>query len=280
MTREVSGMKKAMKKLPHNLLLIIVSFIFIFPFIWMVLCSFKSESEVMNPKTIFPAVWLFENYARAMSAAPFDMFFKNSFIEAIVAVVAQLITSALAGFAFAKLQFKSKKFLFMIFLATMMIPSEATFITNYLTVSHLKLLNTTAAVVLPGLISVFGIFLLRQNFITVPDALLESARIDGAGDFRIFISICLPIVKGALATIAIISFIGSWNSYLWPMIVTNKLNMKNVQTGMHYLMGTEDAGKSWNVIMAGAVVMVLPVTVLFVSMQRYYVQGIAKVGIK
>ena len=273
-------MKKKIRKAPYYLLLYAVTFVFIFPFVWMVLCSFKSESEVMNPKILLPSVWHPENYAKAMNAAPFDVFMKNSFIQAFIIVIAQLITSALAGFAFAKIQFKSKKFLFMLFLATMMIPSEATFITNYLTVSHLKLLNTTTAIVLPSLVSVFGIFLLRQNFMTVPDALLESARIDGASDLRIFISICLPLVKSAMATIAIVSFISSWNSYLWPMIVTNKLNMKNVQTGMRYLMGTEDVGSSWNIIMAAAVVMVLPVTALFVFMQRYYVQGIAKVGIK
>ena len=273
-------MKKHVSSLLHNLLLLAVSVIFFFPFIWMLLGSFKSTSEVMNPNLLLPTIWHFENYAAAMSAAPFDVFMLNSFKQGLIIVAAQLLTSALAGFSFAKLPFRSKKIIFGIFLATMMIPSEATLITNYLTISRLKLLNTTAAVVLPSLISVFGIFLMRQNFMTVPDALLESARIDGANDLRIFFSICLPIVKGAMATLAIISFISSWNSYLWPQIVTNKLSMKNVQTGMRYLMGTDEASGAWNVIMAGAVVLVVPVVVLFVSMQRYYVQGIAKVGIK
>lgn len=273
-------LKKTAGKLMHYLLLIIVCMLFFFPFVWMLLGSLKGESEVMNPNVFLPSVWMFSNYAKAWNAAPFGIFLKNSFIQAGIVVAAQILTSSLAAYSFAKINYRLKKPVFMLFLATMMIPSEATIITNYITISSLKLINTTAAVVLPALISVFGVFLLRQNFMTIPDALLESARIDGAGELRIFLSICLPIVKGAIATVAIIGFIGEWNSYLWPMIVTTSVDMKNVQTGMRYVMGTEDAGASWGVILAAATILILPVTVLFVSMQRYYVQGIAKVGIK
>ncbi len=273
-------LKKCLRSLPHYIVLTLVTFIFFFPFLWMVLCSFKSGAEVIDAHIIFPSVWLFSNYRDAMALAPFGVFMLNSLLQSVIIVLANLLTSALAGFAFAKMQFRLKKILFMLFLCTMMIPTEATIITNYLTVSRLKLIDTTAAVVLPGLISVFGIFLLKQNFMTVPDALIESARIDGAGDLRIFFSICIPIVKGALATLAIISFISSWNAYLWPMLVTNSVQMKNVQTGMRYVIGSDDAGNSWNLMMAAATVLILPVTVLFLFMQRYFVQGIAKVGIK
>lgn len=273
-------MKSHLKKLGHNTLVIVVTFIFFFPFLWMVLCSFKSDAEVIDPNVIFPSVWQFSNYQEAMQMAPFGTFMLNSTVQSLLIVAVNLLTASLAGFAFAKLNFKLKKPLFFLFISTMMIPMEATVITNYMTVSKLGLLDTTAGIILPSLISVFGVFLLRQNFMTVPDALLESGRIDGANDLRIFVSICLPIVKGALATLAIISFIGSWNSYLWPMLVTNKLDMKNVQTGMRYVIGTEDSGNSWNLLMAAATVLILPVTALFVAMQRYFVQGIAKVGIK
>lgn len=273
-------MKKKFQKLGHYALVIVVTFIFFFPFLWMVLCSIKSSTEVIDPKVIFPSVWQFSNYKAAMEMAPFGTFMLNSAVQSVLIVLANLLTASLAGFAFAKLDFKLKKPLFFLFMSTMMIPAEATVITNYMTISSWGLLDTTAGIILPSLISVFGVFLLRQNFMTVPDALLESGRIDGASDLRIFISICLPIVKGALATLAIISFIGSWNSYLWPMLVTNKLSMKNVQTGMRYVIGTEDSSNSWNLMMAAATVLILPVTALFVAMQRYFVQGIAKVGIK
>lgn len=273
-------MKKTLWKLGHYALVIVVTFIIIFPFLWMVLCSFKSNAEVIDPKVVFPSVWQFSNYKAALEMAPFGTFMLNSAVQSVLIVLANLLTASLAGFAFAKLDFKLKKPLFYLFMSTMMIPTEATVITNYMTISSWGLLDTTAGIILPSLISVFGVFLLRQNFMTIPDALLESGRIDGAGNLRIFISICLPIVKGALATLAIISFIGSWNSYLWPMLVTNKLSMKNVQTGMRYVIGTEDSGNSWNLMMAAATVLILPVTALFVAMQRYFVQGIAKVGIK
>lgn len=272
--------KKTKRNIFHNILVAIVCLIMFFPFIWMLLGSLKSSSEVMNPDTFLPSKWLFSNYKDAWNYAPFGVFFKNSIIQSIIIVLSQVITSSLAAYAFAKINFKLKKPLFYIFLATMMIPSEATIITNYLTISKLKLMDTTAAVVLPSLVSVFGIFLLRQNFLTVPDALIESARIDGAGDLRIFLYICLPIVKGALCTIAIIGFISSWNSYLWPMVVTNKLTMKNVQTGMQYVMGIDESIKPWNIIMAAATMLIIPVIILFVSLQKYYVEGIAKVGIK
>lgn len=285
MTREREGVltmswKKALRQLPHYLLLAAVCIIFFFPFVWMLLGSFKGDSEVMNPHVFLPSVWMVSNYVRAWNAAPFGLFLRNSFLQAGIVVGAQIITSSLAAYSFAKMNYRLKTPLFLLFLSTMMIPREATIITNYITVSQLKLIDTLAAVVLPSLISVFGIFLLRQNFMTIPDALLESARIDGAGELRIFLSICLPIVKGAIATIAIIGFIDEWNSYLWPMIVTTSVDMKNVQTGMRYVMGTDDAGASWGVVLAAATMLILPVTILFVAMQRYYVQGIAKVGIK
>lgn len=264
----------------HYLLLFLVCLLFFFPFIWMLLGSVKSASEVMNPDVFFPQRWLFSNYREAWRYAPFGTFFKNSIIQASTIVVFQIVTSSLAAYSFAKMHYILKKPLFTLFLATMMIPQEATIITNYLTVSRLGLFNTTAAVVAPSLVSVFGIFLLRQYFLNIPDALLESARIDGAGDLRIFFHICLPISGSALATIAIIGFIASWNSYLWPMVVTNSLAMKNVQTGMHYIMAIDDSLKPWNILMAAATILIVPVAVLFVSMQKFYVKGIARVGIK
>lgn len=272
--------KFSIRKVLRYLLLIIVCGIFFFPFVWMLLGSLKSSTEVMNSSTFWPSVWRFSNYVEAWNYAPFDIFFKNSIIQSILIVLFQIITSVLAAFAFAKLKFKLKKPLFMVFLATMMIPNEATIITNYLTVTKLGLMDTTLAVILPSMVSVFGIFLLRQNFMIIPDALIESARIDGAGDFRIFFSICLPIVKASVATLSIIGFIGAWNSYLWPMIVTNSLKMKNVQTGMRFVMGLDEALKPWHLLMAAATMLIVPVVILFLSMQRYYVEGIAKVGIK
>lgn len=211
--------------------------------------------------------------------APFGRFFMNSIITSLLTVCAQLITCPLAGFAFAKLDFRSKGFLFNIFLCTMMVPSESTIIANYLTMASWHMTDTYFAIIAPSLTSMFAIFLLRQFFKTIPDALLDAAKIDGANVIETFLRIVLPLAKSALATIVIFGFVSSWNAYLWPTLVTSDTYMRTVQTGLRYMVDP-DLGSEWPKILAASTVIILPVMALFVSLQKYFVQGITKVGLK
>ena len=259
--------------------LTVISLIVVFPFFWMIICSFKSSSEVLSKKSLWPSVWHVENYALAWGRARFDIYFRNSTLMALASVAGQLITSSMAAYAFAKLKFKLSKPLFMVFLCSMMIPLEATIVSNYLTLSAMGLMDTFFAVISTSIVSVFGVFLLRQFYMTIPDALLEAARIDGASEVQSFVRIILPLGKSAMATIAIIGFIGSWNSYLWPLIITNSMELRTVQTGLRAMM-TLDVGVEWQQLMAMSTLITVPTIILFVALQKYFVQGITKVGIK
>ena len=259
--------------------LAVISLIVVFPFFWMIICSFKSSSEVLSKNSFWPSVWHVENYALAWGRARFDIYFRNSTLMAMASVAGQLITSSMAAYAFAKLKFKLSKPLFMVFLCSMMIPLEATIVSNYLTLSAMGLMDTFFAVISTSIVSVFGVFLLRQFYMTIPDALLEAARIDGASEVQSFVRIILPLGKSAMATIAIIGFIGSWNSYLWPLIITNSMELRTVQTGLRAMM-TLDVGVEWQQLMAMSTLITVPTIILFVALQKYFVQGITKVGIK
>lgn len=259
--------------------LAVISLIVVFPFFWMIICSFKSSSEVLSKNSFWPSVWHVENYALAWGRARFDIYFRNSTLMALASVAGQLITSSMAAYAFAKLKFKLSKPLFMVFLCSMMIPLEATIVSNYLTLSAIGLMDTFFAVISTSIVSVFGVFLLRQFYMTIPDALLEAARIDGASEVQSFVRIILPLGKSAMATIAIIGFIGSWNSYLWPLIITNSMELRTVQTGLRAMM-TLDVGVEWQQLMAMSTLITVPTIILFVALQKYFVQGITKVGIK
>ena len=259
--------------------LAVISLIVVFPFFWMIICSFKSSSEVLSKNSFWPSVWHVENYALAWGRARFDIYFRNSTLMALASVAGQLITSSMAAYAFAKLKFRLSKPLFMVFLCSMMIPLEATIVSNYLTLSAMGLMDTFFAVISTSIVSVFGVFLLRQFYMTIPDALLEAARIDGASEVQSFVRIILPLGKSAMATIAIIGFIGSWNSYLWPLIITNSMELRTVQTGLRAMM-TLDVGVEWQQLMAMSTLITVPTIILFVALQKYFVQGITKVGIK
>lgn len=251
----------------------------VFPFFWMILNSFKSPAEVLDKNVFFPSVWYPENYVSAWNAAPFGLYFKNSILLGLLTVIGQIITASMAAYAFAKLEFKLSKPLFVVFLSSMMIPHEATIVSNYLTIADMGLVNTYFAIIAPSVASVFAVFLLRQFYMTIPDALAEAAKIDGAGEVRVFFSIFLPLGKSAMATIAIMGFIASWNNYLWPLIITSDMSLRTVQTGLRAMIDG-DTGVKWHELMAMATLVTLPVLILFLSMQKYFVQGITKVGLK
>ena len=261
------------------LFLVLIAFTIAVPYIWMILSSFREGQDIFVKGSWIPDTWRWQNYPEAMEMAPFFFFFINSIITSLLTVMAQLITCPMAAFAFAKLNFRSKNILFTIFLCTMMVPSESTIIANYLTMASFHLTNTYFAIIAPSLTSMFAIFLLRQFFMTIPDALIDAARIDGAGTFQIFTRILLPLAGSAIATIVIFGFVGSWNAYLWPTLVTSDTEMRTVQTGLRYMVDP-DLGSEWPKILAASTVIILPVMALFVSLQKYFVQGITKVGLK
>ena len=261
------------------LFLVLIAFTIAVPYIWMILSSFREGQDIFVKGSWIPDTWRWQNYPEAMEMAPFGRFFINSIITSLLTVMAQLITCPMAAFAFAKLNFRSKNILFTIFLCTMMVPSESTIIANYLTMASFHLTNTYFAIIAPSLTSMFAIFLLRQFFMTIPDALIDAARIDGAGTFQIFTRILLPLAGSAIATIVIFGFVRSWNAYLWPTLVTSDTEMRTVQTGLRYMVDP-DLGSEWPKILAASTVIILPVMALFVSLQKYFVQGITKVGLK
>lgn len=260
-------------------LLSIVAFIVVFPYIWMVISSFKMADEIFDMSHILPRRIAWENYPEALRSAPFERFFINSFVVCFIMIVGQFVTCALAAYGFAKLKFKSKNFFFMLFMASMMIPSEVTIISNFMTIYQLGWTNTYIGLAATHLTSVFGIFLLRQFFMTVPDALTDAAYIDGCNEIMVFFRIFLPLSKSALATVGIFAFISGWNSFMWPMTVTTAERMRTVQVGLKYMINP-DTGSNWPGIMAASTLAILPVMIIFIFLQKYFVQGITKVGIK
>ena len=253
--------------------------VILFPYIWMVLGSLKSDSEIFAHQQFFPSVLRFDNYPAAIKTAPFGQFFINSTIMCVISVTAELATCSLAAFAFAKINFKFKKIIFILFISAMMIPGEVTVLSNYLTAHSFGLINTYLGLTMTGLTSVFGMFLLRQFFMTLPNELMDAAKIDGCGRFRIYISIFMPLAKTALITVGIFCFISSWNAYMWPMVVTNRVSMRTVQTGLRYLIDPE-LGTRWPLVLAASTVIITPVMLIFIVLQRYFIEGVARSGIK
>jgi len=249
------------------------------PFIWMILTSFKDMSEIY----VYPPKWLptklnFDNYVNAFSAAPFGRYYFNSVFVALTVTVGQLITCSMAAFAFARLKFWGRDVLFFIFLGTMMIPYNVTMIPSFMVLYWLGWIDTYYALIVPGLASAFGTFLLRQFFITIPRELEEAAYIDGATRFQVLRRIIIPLAKPALATLAIFTFMGAFNDFIWALIVVNSEEMRTVQLGLaifrdRYL-------TQWDLLMAGSVTAVLPILIVFFFAQKYFIKGITLSGLK
>ncbi len=263
------------------LFLILGSFVMIIPFAWMISTSFKGTSEIFT----FPPVWIpkeptLRGYVRLLTnnRMPFLAFFKNSLFITVIVVIFQVSTSACAGYAFAKLKFKGKQVLFIGYLATMMIPVHATLVPTFMVMKELGLVDTHMALILPNIVSVFGTFLLKQFFETVPQSLIEAAKMDGATPGRVFVSIALPLSKPSLATLAIFVMLSTWNDYIRPLIFLNTLNKYTLPLGLALLNGTFTT--DWAVLMAGTTLAVVPVLIAYILAQDYFVKGVMLSGIK
>ncbi|GAA3407348.1 carbohydrate ABC transporter permease [Paenibacillus hodogayensis] len=263
-----------------HVLLIVLSLAMMFPFLWMFLGSLKMPDEIFSGDILtLPRTWQWSNYIDAWQRAPFGRFFLNSLAISVATVIGQLITCSLAAYAFACVSFKGKQALFLIFIATTMIPFESTMIPSYLVIKSLGLINTHLAMILPALTSVFGIFLLRQFYLTIPRDLLDAAKIDGCSHFGILLRIVLPISKTIAATLSLFAFINSWNSYLWPLLVTNTTQMRTVQIGLSYMVDKE-LGTQWPQLLAASTFVIMPILLLFLFLQKYFVRGMITSGLK
>jgi multiple sugar transport system permease protein len=248
------------------------------PFIWMILSAFKPESEVLQlTPTLWPETFTTENFIYLFENMNFAVYLKNTIIIVLFSFVG-LFFNAMAGYAFAKYKFKGRDKLFFLVLATMMIPGQVTMIPVYLILNQMGLTNTMAGVVLPGLIGAFSIFLFRQFMSTIPDELLEAARLDGASEFRVFMQLILPISKPIMAVQGILTFIGGWNSFLWPLIIANDESLYTLSVGLSLLKG--QYGGNYALQMAGSTFMVVPIVIIFIIFQKHIIEGYTISGMK
>jgi len=269
-----------MTHLKYNVL-IAGAFIMVLPFYWMVITSFKDYAEAMAyPPTWWPEKFLWHNYVEAWNKPEvgFGRYFFVSTYTAIVCTVGTLVTSVLAGYAFARMNFLGKGLFFHIVLATLMVPGEVLLIPKYIILSNLGWLDTYKALVVPWLASVFTIFLVRQFFMTIPNDLWDAAQIDGAGRWRFLWQVMVPLSKPVLITSGIFSFIGTWNSLLWPIIVTSKPEMRTIMVGLQVM--NSEAGNEYHLLMAASTFCILPIVIIFFILQRFFIEGIARSGLK
>lgn len=272
-------MKRNLGKPIAYIFLIIGSLMMTFPFIWMILCSFKTHAEVIqNPPKFLPSHFSFENYVKAFSMAPFGKFFVNSVVVMVVSVSLCTFTTILAAFAFSRLKFKGKNILFAFLISLMMIPFEMLIITNYTTAVKLKLVNTIPGLIFPFIASIFYTYILRNFFETIPDSLYYSAKIDGASNWKYLWRIMVPMAKPSLFTIILLNSLASWNSFIWPMYVTTDSRSRTLPYALQVF--TTEAGSLQELLMAASTIVVLPMIIIFIFARKYIVSGVSRGGIK
>ncbi|RKY03127.1 MAG: carbohydrate ABC transporter permease [Spirochaetes bacterium] len=251
----------------------------IFPFIWGVSTSLKDMREVLaNPFRIIPSRITFVNYRNVVESIPIVRFFINSLIVSVTITILQLFTCSLSAYAFARIEFPFREVLFYILLATMMIPQHVIMIPVYIILNFFRLIDTYAAMIVPFVSSAFGTFLLRQFFMTVPKELEEAAVLDGCSRLGFLFRILLPLSKPILSTLAIFTFMWSWNNYLWPLVVTNRIEIRTLQYGL--AMFKEEGGINWGQLMAGTTISTMPILIIFLIAQKQFIRGITLTGLR
>jgi alpha-1,4-digalacturonate transport system permease protein len=259
--------------------LLVMTFVILAPVLWFVLSSFKDATDLgARPPKVLPSRWAFENYTEAFQAYNYTRYFLNSVFVTVVATLLTLLINSMAAYAFAKYNFRGRDGLFVMTLAMIMIPLQVILIPIYLVVSSLGLVNTYWGMIIPAAATPTGVFIIRQYMLTIPDELIEAARIDGAGEFRIFARIVLPLCRPALAVVAIFSILWRWNDFLWPLLIAQKEELYTLPVALALLNG--QLVVPYNIVLAMSVMSIIPVLFMFVFMQRQIVQGIAQTGIK
>ena len=245
------------------------------PFIWMLVTSLKTQAEsIQIPLTLLPAHPSLQAYGRVMHEIPFVGFYLNSLLATFFTVTLQMAIATLAAYGFSRLHFRGRDAVFLVCVSILMVPGQAFLIPQFLVVQKLGLVNSITGLVLPGIFSVYATFLLRQFFMTLPDELLEAARIDGAGPMRFFWDIVLPLSKTNLAALFVITFIYGWNQYLWPILITSDASMGTAVAGIKSMISTSGAPTQWNQVMAAMILTLLPPLAVVLLMQRWFVRGL------
>ncbi|ANE48254.1 sugar ABC transporter ATP-binding protein [Paenibacillus swuensis] len=269
-----------LKKLMVTLLMAVLALILMFPFLWMISASFKISADLFTyPIDWIPATWNIDNYKGVWGGDyNFTLYYWNNIKITLFTVIGSLLTSSLAGFAFAKLNFKGRDALFLLYLGTMIIPSQVLLVPRFIVFDHMGLINSHWAIILPGIFTVFGTFLMRQFFTTIPNELLEAGRVDGAGYWRTYWQICLPLTKPALVSLLILSFTWHWNEYENPLIFLRDENLYTLPLGLTNFV--DENGTNYPLMMAASVSSLVPLIVLVASLQKWFVEGVASSGLK
>lgn len=269
-------------KISHSLkylLLIAGSVLMLLPFIWMVSTSLKEGgATLVFPPKFIPTAPTMTNFQEVVRRFPMVTFVKNSLIVALLTTTGTIIISSMAAYAFARMQFKYRDQLFLGYLSTMMIPTQVTMIPQFILLKNIGWLDSYQGLIVPNIFGVFGVFLMRQAFLTIPRELEEAAFMDGANHFTVFFKIILPLTKPTIATLGIFTFMQSWNNYLWPLIITSSREMATIPLGLSLLQSRWST--NWNLVMAGVVMSVLPILAVYVFAQKYFIQGLTMSGMK
>jgi multiple sugar transport system permease protein len=258
-------------------ILLIGGLAMIFPFVWMVVSSLKSASEIYSLSLLPPNPSL-ANYRTVLDETPFIRWFANSMIVAIIITASVAFFDSLVGYVLAKFHFPGRQIIFLVILSTLMVPTEMLVIPWYVMSINFGWTDSYWGIMFPGVISAFGIFLMRQFFLGVPNDLIDAARLDGFTEFRIFWKIALPLVKPALAALCIFTFLGNWNAYIWPLIVVRSEEMRTLPVGIAFF--SSEAGSAFHLIMTAAAMATIPVIIVFIIFQRQIIKGIALTGVK
>ena len=260
--------------------LVVGVIVWVLPFAWMLLGSVKTQREILQrPPTWWPQEFTWENFGAWFGQQNFGQFFGNSIVVALFTVLGNLVFCSMVGYALAKMDFPGKKALFVVVMVTLMVPGVVTFVPLFVMVSSLGLVDTYAALILPFVTTPLGVFLMRQFMLGIPDPLLEAARIDGAGELRIFARIVMPLCGPPLATLGILTFLASWNNFLWPLVAAQTEAKYTLPVALS-LYSTGQNATDYGLLLAGSVLVIAPIILLFVFLQRYFIQGIASTGLK
>lgn len=272
--------KKRVGKFFIYLILIIIAAAMLIPFLWMLSASIKTDRQVfqMNPFVWIPENPKWSNYVDIWTKIPFATFVKNTVFLTIVVTILQLLTSSFAAYSFAKLDFKHKNLLFMAYIATIAMPWQVYMVPQFIMMRGFGLNDKLLAMICLQAFSAFGVFLMRQFYMGIPDSLCEAARIDGMSEYGIYAKIMLPLSKPAISTLTIFTFVNTWNDYLGPLIYLKTEEKKTIQLGLKMFIGQYSS--EYGLIMAGSVLSLIPVLIVFLCLQKYFVEGVANTGVK
>lgn len=272
-------MNKKTSRTLHYIFLVLAAAFTLFPVLWVVLSSFKPQSELFSfPLTFLPETWSLDNYITAWGTGNFPRYFANSFFVAVTATVLTVVINIMAGYALAKYIFPGRNLIFTIMILTLMIPLQVIMIPIFLQLKRLGLLNTLWGIIIPPAATPTGVFLARQYMQTIPNSMIEAARIDGAGEANIFLRIILPVSKPIIATIAIFSFMWRWNDYLWPLIVISNNRLQTIQQALANFVGQLQI--NWSQLLAMTTISIIPIIIVFLVFQKFFMRGIAAGAVK